>query len=232
MVNYRIDPEVLRPLVPAGTMLDLWRGQALISLVGFQFLQTKVHGVAVPFHRSFEEVNLRFYTRRHVGHELRRGVTFIRELVPRRAIAALAQLTYNEPYVSLPMRSRVTLSDRGLPTTVSYAWRSSRSRAADWCRLQLAVSDEESTVPADDSEARFVTEHYWGYTRQRDGTTIEYRVEHPRWHVWNASDATLDGDVTSWYGSRFAAVLRTTPCSAFLADGSAVTVFAPVAIGS
>jgi uncharacterized protein YqjF (DUF2071 family) len=229
MVNYRVDADLLTPLVPAGTALDLWRGQALVSLVGFQFLRTRVRGLPIPYHRDFEEVNLRFYTRRRVGDEVRRGVTFIRELVPRRAVAAVARWTYNEPYRSVPMRSQVTVSERGMPTAVSYEWRSRRARSADWCGLRLAVRDEAGAVPAADSEACFVTEHYWGYTRQRDGSTIEYQVEHPQWRVWSAN-ASVDGEMTAFYGPSVAAILRTPPCSAFIADGSAVTVFAPVAV--
>ena len=87
MVNYEVDPALVRALVPAGTELDLWSGRCLVSVVGFQFLETRVLGLALPFHRNFEEVNLRFYVRRTVGDEARRGVVFVKEIVPRRAIA-------------------------------------------------------------------------------------------------------------------------------------------------
>ncbi|HKB09490.1 MAG TPA: DUF2071 domain-containing protein [Vicinamibacterales bacterium] len=227
MLNYRVDPALLVPLVPAGTTLDLWQGAALVSVVGFQFLRTRVRGVPIPYHRDFAEVNLRFYTRRRVGDEVRRGVTFIRELVPRRAIAQLARWAYNEPYVAVPMRSDVSTSASGAPAAVSYEWRSGPS---NWCRLQLEVRGAAAAIQADDCEACFVSEHYWGYTRQRDGSTIEYHVSHPRWRVWADVDAALDGDTTPLYGAAFAAVIRSTPCSAFVADGSAVTVFRPVTI--
>ncbi len=79
-------------------------------------------------------------------------------------------------------------------------------------------------LPLDDAEETFITEHYWGYARQRDGTTIEYRVEHPRWRVWRAVSALLECDVTSLYGPRFAEALSALPCSAFVAEGSPVVV--------
>src|SRR5271154_3596191 len=104
MLNYAIDPAVLRPLVPAGVELDLWQGDALVSMVGFLFLGTRVLGVPVLWHRDFEEVNLRFYVRRETPEGWRRGVTFVREIVPRLAIAVLARVLYNEPYVACPMR--------------------------------------------------------------------------------------------------------------------------------
>jgi hypothetical protein len=114
MINYEIDPSLLAPLVPTGTELDLWQGKAIVSMVGFLFLGTRLLGISVPFHRNFEEVNLRFYVRRRIGEEWRRGVTFIRELVPRAAIAWMARLIYNEPYVNVPMRHQCRDGEFGI----------------------------------------------------------------------------------------------------------------------
>ncbi|HEX7980960.1 MAG TPA: DUF2071 domain-containing protein, partial [Gemmatimonadaceae bacterium] len=98
MLNYEVPPEVLAPYVPRGTSLDLWQGHALVSVVGFRFIETRVIGVPIPFHRHFDEVNLRFYVRRELpGGEARRGVVFIRELVPKPMIAWVARALYNEP---------------------------------------------------------------------------------------------------------------------------------------
>ena len=225
MLNYEVPEELLAPLVPAGVELDRWNATLYVSVVGFLFRDTRVLGVSVPGHRTFEEVNLRFYVRRTVAGEARRGVVFVRELVPRGAIALVARLMYNEPYRALPMRHTL-LEDRRLGCVDrEYAWRASR----DWTRL-VARTVGPSRVLGSDTEEEFITEHYWGYTRQRDGGTIEYRVAHPRWNVWTATDARLDGDVSAVYGDAFARVLAAPPRSAFVADGSPVTVFAPVRI--
>ena len=64
MLNFAVDPALLRPFLPAGTEIDSFEGRTYVSLVGFQFNDTRVAGFAIPFHRSFEEVNLRFYVRR------------------------------------------------------------------------------------------------------------------------------------------------------------------------
>ena len=132
MLNYRVAPELLRPYIPAGTELDCWNGATYLSIVGFLFRDTRVLGVPVPLHRHFEEVNLRFYVRRTVGSDVRRAVTFIRELVPRRAIATVAKLTYNEPYRALPMRHRLGPLDAatGAPSLVEYA----RGTGSRWNR--------------------------------------------------------------------------------------------------
>src|SRR6185369_6063285 len=95
--------------------------------------------------------------------------------------------------------------------------------AGRWHALRLAAAGAPSR-PTDDSEEAFITEHYWGYARQRDGGTVEYRVEHPRWAVWRATAASLDCDVAGFYGPAFAPYLCGVPTSAFIADGSPIVV--------
>jgi len=213
MVNYAIDPAVLRPLIPRGVELDLWQGQALVSMVGFLFLQTRVLGVPIPFHRNFEEVNLRFYVRRETPEGWRRGVTFVREIVPRRAIAVLARALYNEPYVACPMRHQITSS------TCEYGWHF----AGGWNSLSAEFHGEPVLLGEGRAE-EFIFEHYWGYTRLRDGSTAEYQVEHPRWRAWTAENPRLEGEMAALYGAEFAQVLGRAPVSAFLAEGSEISV--------
>lgn len=217
LLNYVCPPALLEPLVPAGTELDTHDGQTMLSLVGFRFSDTRLLGVPVPFHRTFEEVNLRFYVRRP-GPDHRRAVVFIRELVPRWAIAMLARRVYNEPYLALPMRHQSSLSSE-TGGEVRYGW---THRGADF-DLGARVTGPAATLTPE-SEAEFITEHYWGYTRQRDGGTLEYQVEHPPWHVWSASDTWFRGPAAELYGSDFGALLSGPPRSAFVAMGSPVVV--------
>lgn len=219
LLNYAVPPEILRPLVPRGTELDAWQGDTLVSLVGFRFADTRVRGVAVPGHRTFEEVNLRFYVRRLAEDgEVRRAVVFVRELVPRRAIAAIARWLYNEPYLAVPM-SHASDLDEARGGRARYAW---RLDGADYAIEAIVDGPAEALVPG--SEAEFVTEHYWGCTRQRDGGTVEYRVEHPRWRVWTARSAVFEGPAARLYGSAFGAALSEPPRSAHVAWGSEVAV--------
>lgn len=214
MVNYVVDREVLEPLVPAGTELDLWSDRAYVSVVGFRFLRTRILGVPVPFHRNFHEVNLRFYVRRRVEREWRKGVAFVKEIVPRRAIAFVARSLYNENYVRMPMRSAVTI-----PGPARYEW----WHAGAWEGVSATVGGE-AMLPGPEAEETFISEHYWGYARQSDGSTVEYEVEHPQWRVWRCDDAALTCRADLLYGERFAKVLSGPPASAFLADGSPVVV--------
>jgi uncharacterized protein YqjF (DUF2071 family) len=223
MLNWRVDPSLLRPLVPRGTELDTWHGAHYVSAVGFLFLDTRVLGVPVPMHVNFEELNLRFYVWRDVEGVRRRGVTFIKELVPRHAIAWVARLAYNEPYARRAMRHRISGKPTNqAPDAVEYGWR----ERGGWGRLSLEPTGESRAL-AEGSEAEFITEHYWGYTRQRDGGTMEYEVRHARWRTWRARRASLEGDLVSLYGAAFASALAREPDSAFLADGSPVSVFRP-----
>lgn len=224
MLNYAVDPALLRPHLPAGTGLDSWQGQTFVSLVGFLFADTRLLGLPIPWHRTFEEVNLRFYVRRELPGEVRRGVTFIRELVPRAAIATVARLAYNEPYTALPMRHHFgPLGLGGAPSVVEYDWR----LATGWAGLRVQPTGEGLKAIAK-SQEEFITEHYWGYTRQRDGSTVEYRVTHPAWRVWSVTAPQVTGELVALYGPEVARILRGAPVSAFLADGSAVTVHAPI----
>ena len=218
MLNYSVDPALLRPYVPAGTELDAQAGHAFASVVAFRFLNTRVLGVPVPFHRNFVELNLRFYVRREAPGGIRRGVVFIREVVPRTAIAVTARLIYNEPYVRLPMRSSVDETSG----TVRYEWR----MGGQWQSVS-AGPHSGSHVPASGSHEEFITDHAWGYTRQRSGGTIEYRVEHERWAIRTAKDIQVHADFGALYGAPLGAAL-TRPASAFIVGGSPVTVHRPV----
>ena len=227
MLNYEVPDAVLTPLVPRGTELDRWQGRALVSVVGFRFLHTRVMGIPIPFHRNFDEVNLRFYVRRvPAAGEVRRGVAFVRELVPRRAIARVARAAYNEPYLALPMRSQAPNAPTDAPGALRYAWRRRTSTGRQWEHVGVSAAGRPE-VPAPDSEAAFITEHYWGYTRQRDGGTVEYEVRHPPWRVWAGGQPQLRAEVATLYGPDFERPLRAAPRSAFVAEGSPVTVWRP-----
>jgi uncharacterized protein len=228
ILNYRVAPELLLPHVPAGTELDPWRGGCFLSVVGFLFQNARVLGLGIPFHRNFEEVNLRFYVRRQVNGEVRRAVCFVREVVPRVAIATVAKLAYNEPYRSHPMAHRIERPSEGdTPAIVEYRWRVNRT----WSSVSVEPRGWAQPVRPE-SEEEFITGHNWGYTRQRGGGTLEYEVRHPPWNVWRVNRAALAGDLAGVYGPVFAAALGGAPSSAFLADGSPVSVYPPVRVPS
>jgi hypothetical protein len=216
MLNFVVDPKIVAPLVPPGTEIDFENGETFLSVVGFLFLDTRLLGLPIPFHRDFEEVNLRFYVRKKSADTWRRGVVFVRELVPRRAIATVARVFYGENYIALPMQHQIDHVDGKL--SVEYSWR----RGRKWESLKMNANGEPQTIPAG-SHAEFITEHYWGYTKVRAGCS-EYRVEHSRWKVWNAESFQFNADVATLYGEQFVEPLSAAPRSAFIADGSPIQV--------
>lgn len=218
LLNYQVDPELLWEHVPDGTELDTFDGKTYLSLVGFRFCRTKLFGkLAIPFHGEFAEVNLRFYVRREVEGELRRGVVFIAEIVPKRLIAATARFVYGENYVRRPMRYTVEQGGRRMAAEYSFQLR------GYWCRF-WAESESRAVLPCDGAFEQFITEHYWGYSRQRNAT-LEYQVQHPPWGVWSRSTGGFEGDAQALYGAELGKVLQRKPDSVFIADGSEVTVY-------
>jgi uncharacterized protein YqjF (DUF2071 family) len=212
-LNWRVDEERLRPLVPAGVELDRWGGAPHVSAVAFRFLRTRVLGIPVPLHADFDEVNLRFYVRRTVGGSIRRGVVFVRELAPSPFLAFAARALYNEPYSSAEIRHTVGAGHA--------EYRLARDRAE--ARVVVDAPPEFRDLESGSAEEFFLERHF-GYVRQRDGGTLEYAVEHPPWRVTPARAAAFEGESAAFYGPAFADILRRPPDSAFLADGSPVIV--------
>jgi uncharacterized protein len=219
LLNYDVDPAVLAPRVPAGTVLDLWEGRALVSVVAFRFRDTRLKGWRIPFHRHFLELNLRFYVRR--GADGPRGVVFVKEFVPLRLVAWFARRMYQENYLRLPMwhESVAAVKEPAARGRLSYGIHHGGRRQG------LSVEIEgEPALAAEGSLESFLLEHYVGYTRRRDGSTLEYEVEHPRWRVWRGHEPRLDLDVAALYGKEFAPFLARPPASAVVAEGSPVVV--------
>lgn len=214
MANYEIEPSLLSNFLPKETELDFFEGKCYVSLVAFNFLNTKVLGVPVPFHINFEEVNLRFYVYRKTNSEIRRGVVFIKEIVPRRAIAIVARTFYGEPYETWKMRYEESANE------LAYFW----SKSA--CRNYILVERGENLgVPAENSHEEFIIEHYWGYTKRGARRTDEYKVEHPKWNLFNVNKAEINVDFGFTYGEKFSFLSTRKPRTVLLAKGSEISVY-------
>ncbi|MEI8373172.1 MAG: DUF2071 domain-containing protein [Planctomycetota bacterium] len=215
MLNYTIDPAILQTLLPPGTEVDFFNGTTYASIVGFRFQQTKIFGWGIPWHRNFEEVNLRFYVRRRTADGWRRGVAFVGKLVPRHTIAFVARTLYGEPCTALPMGHRIEHGESSIH--VEYHWK----RNGRWESLGVLGRGESQALVAGSHE-EFIAKRDWGYTAHRSGS--EYQVEHPPWRIWSGTENYLHADVLSLYGELFVETLSARPVSTFIADGSTVTV--------
>jgi len=224
MLNYVIDPEILKPYLPAKTELDYYQGKTYVSVVGFMFQNTKIKGFGIPFLKHFEEVNLRFYVRYYDGYKWKRGVVFIKEIVPRRIIAWVANSFYGEHYERVPMKHDWKISAKSLQ--VSYQWLTNK----EWQKISV----ESETMPRDikaNSIEEFITEHYWGYTKIDEKLTHEYGVEHPQWSIYKTVTYQVAVDFAAVYGQAFGILTHSKPESVFLAEGSPIVVKNGMSLG-
>mgnify|MGYP002036565628 CR=1 FL=1 len=213
LANYAVEPELLAPHTPPGLKLDLLDGQPHVSLVAFDFMNTRVLGIPWPGYRHFPEINLRFYVR----DGDRRGVAFIREYVPKRLIAFIARWLYNEPYVYAPMKSQV-MEHQG---TLEVTHRLTRHRRTSDLSV---VADASAHTPPEDSEAHFFKEHSWGYGTNRRGHLVTYEVRHPVWETYPVRSFNFNWDWEGIYGPEWAHLADVEPRSVFLARGSEISV--------
>ena len=218
MLNYEVDPKILTPYLPAYTVLDLWEGKALVSMVGFLFEDTSVLGIKWPFHINFEEVNLRFYVRHFDGKEWKRGAVFISEIVPKSAIAFIANNLYREHYSAMSMRhSIIPINDD--QKVFLYEWKLN----GNWNKLGSTVSNRTEPIKLGSPE-ELIIEHYWGYNIWHQTATMEYQVEHISWEVSEVSNPIFEADIATLYGKEFELYLNVKPYSAFFAKGSEISV--------
>ena len=216
MVNYAVSPEIVKPYLPFNTEIDLWNGTCYVSLVGFMFVNTKVLRLRIPFHINFEEINLRFYVKHKAAEGYKRGVVFIKEIVPRPALTLVANLLYRENYETLKTRHSWITTDDTL--TVTYGW-----KKGAWNTLKV-VAGKTAVDIKPGSEEEFITEHFWGYTKLSATATSEYEVAHPRWQVYPVKHYETDVDFNKVYGPDFAFLQAQKPVSVYLAEGSEILV--------
>jgi uncharacterized protein len=216
LINYEIDADILKDYLPIGTEIDYWNGKCYISLVGFMFENVKILGLKIPFHTRFEEVNLRFYVKRFENNEWKRGVVFIKEIVPKPALTLVANTIYKEHYETLPMFHSVNFErDQKLFT---YGWKKQNYKNSFTLITEKELSDIETQ-----SEAEFITEHYFGYTKTNKGT-YEYEVKHQRWQQYKVKNYFINVDFKGTYGNSFEFLQNQRLISVILAKGSEIRV--------
>jgi uncharacterized protein YqjF (DUF2071 family) len=214
LLTYAVPPELLEHRLAPGLTLDTRDGQAFVSLVAFDFLDTRVLGVPWPGFRNFAELNLRFYVRR--GAE--RGVMFVREFVPQHLVAWVARTLYNEPYRAAPLQSVTRMQPGQITIEHTLRW-------AGAAHTITATGATPAQLPPEDSAEHFFKEHQWGYGRTRGGRLLRYQVRHPFWQTYPVLSYRINLDWASVYGAEWAMLARVQPYSAVLALGSPVQVF-------
>lgn len=216
LLTYRAPTPLLRRLTHPHLELDEWEGHTHVSLVAFEFQDTRIRGRRVPGFINFSQLNLRTYVRQ--GD--RRGVTYIKEYVPSRVIAVIARLRFNEPYHRLDIASQT--EGAGEELKIEHHWHHGGTD-----QYVQATATQASLMPPDDGSVYHFTEHRWGFGSSRGGALIPYRVEHPVWAVRTLRSIDYRVDFESLYGPDWAFLSNQEPVRTTLAVGSAVQMFPP-----
>jgi len=216
LLTYEVDPALVEPWLPGGVEADLVGGRALVSLIAFDFLDTRIRGRRIPGFVDFPEINFRTYVR---GGD-RLGVVAIRELVPSPLAAAVGRLRFNEPFRAAPIESRtVSMGDELL---VEHRW-----KWKDQGYFLRMTSDQTSVPAAAEAPAHHLLGRRWAYGRSRRGEPKVLRIEHPEWALRRVRTLDFDVDYAALYGPEWAVLNGKQPASTHLAVGSAVSIFPP-----
>jgi uncharacterized protein YqjF (DUF2071 family) len=217
-LNYKVERNLLASRIPEGVQLQLFNGTAYLSIVAFLFKNLQVAGIPAPFHQEFEEVNLRFYVKQHSAAAEKRGVVFIREIVPKTLLASAARILFNEKFIRVPMSHHFDIRENQL-NSVEYRWRTEHQE-----NYVRATYENLWTFPEPNSAEHFFTARPHRFTRRKDGTTNEMVMEHPLWRTTPVLDVKTEFEIPDIFGTEFVPYLTLRPASAFIAEGSAVTL--------
>ena len=217
MANYAVPVSALKPYLPKGVEIDTYNNIAYVSLVGFMFNNSRIFKLPIPALGTFEEVNLRFYVSRKEGNITKRGVVFINETVPYKAVAWLANKLYKEHYTAVKTKHNWQINNA--TKQITYQWLVNKQ----WNTIAVEAHNEALQMSKNSME-EFIFEHYYGYTKVNETTTQEYKISHPRWAINTVTSAIIQCDFEANYGVDFAFLNNVTPTSVFIAEGSAIAV--------
>jgi uncharacterized protein YqjF (DUF2071 family) len=223
-LTYEVEPSLLEPHLPKDVEIDTqWNGKAHVSLIAFDFMDTRVKGLKIPFHVNFPEVNLRLYVR----YQGQIGVVFIKEFVPKYCVAYMAQRLYNEPYEAISMASgyeEVALQDK----FKSFYRFSHQGRNYE----VEATGLKHLYYPPLDAAEHYFKEHSWGFGKGHTGQTMCYYVEHPVWKVFALNSYNLKVDFGGLYGRKWTFLNTKEPDYVLFAEGSHVKVYQAIPISA
>ncbi len=214
LLTYDVDASLVTPCLPRHTEADLVDGRALVSLIAFDFLDTRVRGRRIPGFVDFPEINFRTYARQ--GDQ--QGVVAIRELVPSPLAAAVGRLRFNEPFRAAPIESRTVSMGDELVVEHRWKWK-------DRPYFLRLTADQHSIPAAAEAPAHHLLGRRWAYGRSRRGEPHALRIEHPEWALRRVRTLDFEVDFGALYGPEWAVLNGRQPTSTLLAVGSAVSIF-------
>lgn len=190
MLHWPLDPALVAPLLPAGTVPDVLDGVTYVGLVPFVMSRVRILGTPpLPHLSGFPETNVRLYAVDPVSG--RRGVVF-RSLEAARLLPVLAaRASYRLPYLWARMAVR-----HG-PGTVAYEtsrrWPGPRGAGG---RVRVRIGEP---VAADEL-ALFLTARWGLFSTWYGGRTAFAPVDHPAWPLHRAELLDLSDDLVALAG--------------------------------
>ena len=188
-LHWRVDPDLVAPLLPAGVRPDVHDGSSWVGLIPFRLTDARFgSGPVLPYVGSFAETNVRLYGVDGAG---RRGVVFASLESERLAFVLGSRVALNIPYTWARMRARHE-GDR-------YTYESRRRWPGPrglHSRVEVEVLPDEV---ADDPLADFLTAR-WGLFTAHLGRTWFLPNEHDPWPLRRARVLDLDDQLVAAAG--------------------------------
>ena len=219
--NFKVPEKLLLPYLPEGTQIDTFKGECYLSLIGYLSLNTKIAGVPIMLKRDFEGLGLRFYVKRRLGRKVRRGVVYIKEVVPKKVVAASKRKLLNSECDVLPMGHKIDFNcgEVALGGRVEYFWQSGAQK------YHVSVLTEGTPKsPSKTSIEHYINDHPYGYATLKDGSSVEYEIKHPNWRVTKVVESSLFCDGANLYSKEIHKILKKEPDAVFLAEGSTLEI--------
>jgi uncharacterized protein YqjF (DUF2071 family) len=183
-LHWKVDPDVVAPLLPAGVAPDLHDGGTWVGLIPFLLDRATLFGSpAVPYVGSFVEINVRLYG---VDASGRRGVVFRSLEASRLAAVLAARAVFGLPY----QWARTSLTHEG--DVIRY-----RSKRHLGGPASLVVARPGERIEPDPL-ADFLTAR-WGMFTARGGTGFHPNAHDP-WPVHAAELLDLDDELVAAAG--------------------------------
>jgi uncharacterized protein YqjF (DUF2071 family) len=213
-LHWRVDPAAVAPLLPAGTVPDVYDGSSWVGLIPFRMLDAGLgHGPGVPWLGSFAETNVRTYAVDGTG---RRGVVFWSLEAERLITVLLARAVFGLPYTWARMQVRHTAG------TIEYA---SRRRWPDPRGAGGSIVVRPGAIlPSRYPLADFLTAR-WGLHTSVLGRTIYVPNEHEPWPLHSATLLHLEDTLVAAAG--FPGLVARPPDSVLWSPGVRTTFGLP-----
>ena len=225
-VNFQIDAKILRPLVPPGLELDFYHGETFISLIAMMIKNVKIWGLPFSLVPSCPELSLRFYVQRKDGDQVEKGACLIKDYISGSTAAWFLESQFKSEFAKMKIKSVSSGFGENIIPEVEYQWKVDDH----WNKLRVRARSKIKRGPNPlDTKVGFILDHN-NYFSTFEGKTVAYRVERPKWEIWDAAQANFTCDVSQLFGKEFVKPLAKRPASVFVAGGSAVTIYKPVVV--